>query len=295
MLRFHRSAKKDLADGTIGNVTLGEYLRENNYSELFIDHHIIPMGSAVWSTPTGTMLEFPALSFLRFLNNHGLLSLTEAPRWKTVVGGSFDYVKKILATLKGEVFTQRAVSKILRGDTTVEVIDRAGHSERYDKVIIATHADEAYKLLGDPSEDEKRLLSVWEYNKNHTILHSDSCVMPANRRIWASWNFVREKTPDQKSSLCLSYHMNNLQGFKTKRNFFVTLNTTREVKPDTIIQQMEYEHPKFTIASMDTQKELAKLNGKRNTYFCGSYFKYGFHEDAATSALEVVKLFGMDL
>jgi len=294
MMKFHRDGKKDLAEDRLGGKTLGEYLHGKGFSKEFIDHHIIPMGSAVWSTPSDLMLEFPAESFIRFLTNHGLMSLTEAPQWRTVKGGSHSYVKKILSEMGGTVFKNKAVQSVERGDKAVNLKFTDGTTQQYDKVIIATHADEAYKLLKDPDVEETRLLQPWAYNENRTVLHCDDTVMPQNRRIWASWNFTREKTGG-KDNLCLTYHMNRLQGFKTVSEYFVTLNTNKKLDPEKIIEEMIYHHPIYTLESMATQKDLPKLNGVRNTFFCGSYFNYGFHEDAVTSALAVCEQFGVSL
>lgn len=294
MLKFYRIGKADLQRDAFKDRTLGQYLKDNRFSQDFIDHHILPMGSAVWSTPTDTMMDFPATSFIRFLNNHGLLSLTEAPQWRTVVGGSHEYVKKILASLPGKTRTRNPVQAIKRNDMGVVVTTEDGNATGYDKVIIATHADEAWKILADPSVEERRLLAPWKYNYNRTVLHTDESVMPRNRRIWASWNFTREKT-GKDSSLCLTYHMNRLQGLATNHPYFVTLNTSKRLDDKKIILEMDYYHPQFTRESTATQPELPSLNGLRNTYFCGSYFGYGFHEDAVRSSIDVAKLFGMDL
>jgi uncharacterized protein len=294
MLKFYRIGKTDLQKDALKDRTLGQYLHDNGFSKDFIDHNIIPMGSAVWSTPTDTMLDFPAATFIRFLNNHGLMSLTEAPQWRTVVGGSHEYVKKILASLSGTVFTNKPVKAVKRNDKGVVITTEDGSASEYDKVIIAAHADEAFKILADPSVEEKRLLEPWRYNYNRTILHTDESVMPQNKRVWASWNFTREKT-GTGSSLCLTYHMNRLQGLEKNHQYFVTLNSSKKLDRGKIILEMDYYHPQFTKESTATQKELSSLNGVRNTYFCGSYFGYGFHEDAVRSAIDVVKLFGMQL
>lgn len=294
MVRFHREGKNDLSSGNLSALTLGEYLNRNGYSSDFISHHIVPMGSAVWSTPTDLMMEFPAETFIRFLTNHGLMSLTDAPQWRTVVGGSHSYIKKILQSLNGEAFTNRKVKSVKRNTKGITLRLDDGSTEKFDKVIIATHADEAFKLLEDPDENEKRLLGPWTYNYNRTVLHTDKIVMPENRRVWASWNFIREKGAGD-DNLCLTYHMNRLQGIKSENEYLVTLNTTREIDKSRIIMEMDYHHPQYTIESMSTQKELPSLNGVRNTYFCGSYFNFGFHEDAVTSALSVCKKFGMSL
>lgn len=280
--------------GWLKNIALGEYLRKNNYSNQFIVHHIIPMGSAVWSMPTDSMLEFPAESFIGFLNNHGLMSLSGAPKWRTVIGGSHEYVKKILKTLSGEVFTQRSVTSVKRKENSVAITTEHGETIEYNKVVIATHADEALQILADPSPDEKKLLGPWRYNNNRTILHTDDSVMPQNKKVWSSWNFTREKLGD-RSSLCLTYHMNRLQGLGTEHQYFVTLNTRKELDKRKIILEMDHYHPQYSMESMTAQKDLPALNGHKNTYYCGSYFGYGFHEDAVRSSVVVANLLGLKL
>ncbi len=295
ILRFYRLSREDLRDNTVGERTLGEYLKGNYFSETFIKHHIIPMGAAIWSTPDEGMMNFPAESFLRFLNNHGLLTLFGQPQWKTVIGGSHQYVHTIRKSLKNDVFINTPVVQIDRKPSGVTIKTVGGKSHTFDFVVIATHADEALSLLKNPSKDEKRLLAPWFYQKNHTILHTDPSVMPTLKNAKASWNFIREKTSNNKSILSLTYDMNVLQGLKTVNTYYVTLNTGKKIKKESIIAEMEYFHPTYSFESMKTQGELPSLNGVNKTYFCGSYFGYGFHEDAARSAVKVAEMFGVNL
>ena len=295
ILRFYKISRKDLLDNSMGDLTLGEYLKSKKFSETFITHHIIPMGAAIWSTPDAGMMDFPAESFLRFLSNQGLLSVFGQPQWKTVIGGSHKYVSTIRKTLKNGIFLNSPVVQIKRKKSGVTIKTADGKSSVFDFVIIATHADEAISLLKDPTKDETRLLSPWFYQRNHTVLHTDSSVMPTMKRARASWNFIREKTTGNKSILSLSYDMNVLQGLKTVNNYYVTLNTGKKIDKQSIIAEMEYFHPTYSFDSMKTQSELPSLNGVNRTYYCGSYFGYGFHEDAARSAVRVAEMFGVGL
>jgi predicted NAD/FAD-binding protein len=295
ILKFYKISRKDLETDGIGSRTLGGYLRDNDFSETFINHHIIPMGAAIWSTPDEGMMDFPAESFLLFLNNHGLLSVGGQPQWRTVTGGSFEYVKIIRKSLKSDVYINTPVVQIERKPTGVTVKSGDGKTRNFDFVVIAAHADEALALLKDPSADEKRLLSPWYYQNNHTILHTDPSLMPPLENAKGSWNFIREKTAGNKSVLSLTYDMNRLQGLKTENNYFVTLNTGKSLKKGSVIAEMDYHHPTYSFSSMKTQKELPLLNGINKTYFCGSYFGYGFHEDAVRSAVQVAEKFGVIL
>ncbi len=294
IFRFYRNAKDDLKTGAAANFTLGEYLKSKNFSEYFIAHHIIPMGAAIWSTPDEEMMEFPALSFFNFLNNHKLLGITGQPLWKTVIGGSHTYVKAIRASLHKDVIINSPVTSIARQKGAVK-ISTGKKRTTFDAVIIATHADEALTLLADPTPDEKRLLGPWRYQKNRTVLHTDEHLMPTNKNASASWNFIRNAGQSKNAPLTLTYDMNRLQGLKTVRRYFVTLNSARPIPEDQIIASMDYYHPTYTFASMNTQKELHILNGTRGTFFCGSYFGYGFHEDAVRSGVEVARMMGCDL
>ncbi len=295
ILRFFREAEADLGSGGLSGLTLGQYLEKRRYSSQLIAHHVIPMGAAIWSTPGNRMLEFPAENFVRFFHNHGLLGLRDRPQWKTVVGGSQVYVRKILSDFRGEVFLGRAVRTVTRQDDFVEVCTCDGAPRRFDAVILATHADQALALLSDPSAQEKDLLGAWSYSENPTVLHTDCSVMPPLRRAWASWNYTRSNDGCPEAPVSLSYDMNRLQRLRTVGHYLVTLNPVRALPPASIIARMVYQHPTYTPAALASQAKLSRLNGIRNTYFCGSYFGYGFHEDAVRSALDVANQFGLEL
>jgi len=253
------------------------------------------MAAAIWSTPTLRAADFPAAAFLRFFNNHGLLSFRNRPQWKTVVGGSFSYVKAFRKSFAGEIRLNAGVEKVFREGGGVQLQFADGHSENFDRVVIATHADQALRLLGDPSSEEQKLLGPWEYQLNRTVLHTDASLLPPQRNAWAAWNFTRETSSSDQQPVYVSYYMNLLQGFSATQHYCVTLNRQQEFRPETVIAEFDYHHPQYSFASLATQSKLPKLNGQNNSWFCGSYFGYGFHEDAVRSAVAVGQDFGIEL
>lgn len=293
--RFSSQARRDLETDAVPRETLGEYLQRGRFSRFMIDNYLLPMAAAIWSTPTLKVADFPAKAFLGFFNNHGLLAFRNRPQWKTVVGGSYSYVKAFQKSFTGDIRLNADIDKISRTEEGVMLLFKDGRREIYDKAIIATHADQALQLLDDPNADEQRLLSPWKYQQNTTVLHSDTGILPAQKAAWAAWNFTRESAEQDREPVFVSYYMNCLQGFRSDKNYCVTLNRAEGYQPGTVIKEISYQHPLYTFSSLDTQRELAKLNGQHNTWFCGSYFGYGFHEDAVRSAAAVGKEFGVSL
>jgi predicted NAD/FAD-binding protein len=293
--RFNRRALSDLASGSLGEIALGDYLKRVGTSQYFLDNYLAPLIGSIWSAPDSNALEFPALSFLTFFRNHGMLELSTRPQWQTIVGGSQSYVRAFLKSFKGHVRTEAPVASISRGDSGVDIAWKSGGVEKFDRVVIATHADEALKLLKDPSPDEEAALGSWRYSTNRVVLHTDSSVLGPRKRLWAAWNYQRRRGADPKSPVAITYYMNKLQRLNAERDYFVTLNCHDEINPGSIIYDTVYTHPIYTPQSPESQKAIRELNGTKNTYFCGAYMRYGFHEDAVWSALEVTKAFGMDL
>lgn len=285
--RFGAEAARDLAAGGFDGRSLGRYLESGRYGREFVAHYILPMGAAIWSTPGAELLEFPAQTFARFFANHGLLSLRERPRWQTVVGGSHAYVKAFRAAFRGEPRVGAPVASVRRTEQGAVVRLADGSRRSFDRVFLAAHADESLALLEDPSPEERRLLGAWRYARNETVLHTDASILPPLRRAWASWNCLREPGAHggggRGDRLAVTYDMNNLQGLRTQEQYCVTLN--REIDKSRIIRRFVYTHPMYTFDSVRSQEGLPSLNGKRFTYFCGSYFGYGFHEDAVRSAV----------
>ncbi len=293
IFRFYRQAREDLEAGRVpAGSTLGEYLKKGGYSETFAEDHLIPMAAAIWSVPPGKVPDFPVLTFLRFYQNHGLLSLTQKPLWRTIAGGSHSYVRVFEKNFQGEILLNTPALAVKRHDNGVEVRTAAG-SLTFDRVVIAGHADEALVLLQDPSAEESRLLGAWRYSSNQTVLHRDTKMMPPVKRAWASWNVFRDDASGAPSSVAVTYYMNRLQRLRTSSDYFVTLNRETSIESSKVIGSFLYHHPVYDFASLGSQEALQALNGRRNTYYCGGYFGHGFHEDAIRSGFKVAELLGV--
>lgn len=295
IIRFNKVALQDLKHNEDTECTLGEYIKRYSLSDSFRDDYLLPMGSAIWSTPALEMLDFPAKTFLHFFYNHGLLTMQDRPVWQTVVGGSHAYVKAFLKDFNGHVQTNIAIKSIKRNSGTIRIEFEDQEPQEFDRLVLAVHANQVLPMLHESTNEEHTLFSCWEYNRNHTILHTDSSVMPPNKRAWASWNYTRENLSEGEQPLSMSYHMNRLQGLNTKNQYFVSLNRRQSIDPKHFIQEFHYTHPLFTNKAVKTQEKLKTLQGKQNTYFCGSYFGYGFHEDAVKSGVAVANAMGMEL
>lgn len=287
LLRFYRDAPHDLA--SLGATSLADYLDQGNYSAAFRDDHLYPMAAAIWSTPAAEIGRYPAASFIRFCETHGLLKLSGRPAWRTVDGGSRCYVRKLAAPIK-EVHIGHAVSAIRRTRVGVEIADASGAVRPFDHVVIATHADQALRLLVDPSRGERRLLGEFNYSENDTVLHADPRLMPRRRRVWSSWNYLTGTGGGPKPAV--TYWMNRLQGIDPKTPLFVTLNPHRDPAPDTVFAYMRYRHPIFDVQAIQAQRKLWSLQGVRNTWYCGAYFGAGFHEDGLQAGLAVAEALG---
>ena len=295
IFRFNRKTLQCLSEERLKGITLGQYLKQAGFHGDIVDKYLIPMSAAIWSTPDLKMMDFPAESFFRFMANHGLLSISDQPQWYHIEGGSHSYVKAFLNNFHGTVHVNREVKRIRRTEKGVILTTAENGEVPFDRVVVAAHADEAFAMLGDPSPEEIRLLSPWSYNRNRTILHTDSSLLPTNRRAWAAWNYLRERDVLSGSPITVTYHMNRLQNLSTSQDYCVTLNPARPIPSANIIREMDYSHPLYTFAALKTQAGLPDLNGYRNTFYCGSYFGNGFHEDALRSAIQVARHFGIEL
>lgn len=293
--RFNARARADLAQGRLGEIPLGEYLTNIGASQYFLDNYLAPLIGSIWSAPDSNALEFPALSFLTFFNNHGMLELGSRPQWQTVVGGSHSYIRAFLAGFRGHILLQSAATSLRRTDSGVTVRRADGSPEVFDKVILATHADEALRLLEDPSDSERLALGSWRYSENKTVLHTDQRVLGPSRRLWAAWNYKRRTQSHSDTPVAITYYMNKLQQLHAARDYFVTLNAGDEIDPEHVLYETVYTHPIYTPESPQSQALLRSINGERNTFFCGAYMRYGFHEDAVQSALHVTEKFGLSL
>lgn len=289
--RFNTEAIQALAAPEYQSHTLGQYVHERNYGDDFLNFYLVPMSSAVWSTPPELMLDFPAVALLRFFHNHGFLGLHTQHPWLTVVNGAKSYVEKITAPFRDRIKLRRGAASVRREAGRVKVTDTSGQTETYDQVIFASHADETLKMLSDADDLERRLLGEFKYQPNSALLHTDASVMPRTRLAWASWNYRIDHTKNGKISPSTIYWMNSLQGVSDRRDYFVSINGEDSVNPATVLKRIQYEHPLFSLGAIRAQAELPNLNQRmNNVYFCGSYFRYGFHEDAFTSSLDLCRL-----
>jgi len=291
ILRFNKKGKADLANLS-AEIKLGDYLRQNNYSRSFINHYIIHMGSAIWSTKANSMMDMPALFFIRFFNNHGLMQVKNRSGWWVIKGGSREYVKKMIAEFDSKIRLNTAVESISRSENKI-IIQVLGKEEIFDAVVIATHSDQALQLLSDSTQQEIEVLSALPYQSNEALLHTDSSVLPKRKNAWASWNYNLDQEVDQP--MAMTYNMNILQTLNTNETYCVTLNNNDLVDSNKILKTLYYEHPQFTPEGISAQKRKHEISGINNTYYCGAYWRNGFHEDGVVSALEVCGHFGITL
>jgi predicted NAD/FAD-binding protein len=286
--RFYRRAPRDLP--RMGSLGLGDYLDGLGCGPAFRHDHLYPMAAAIWSTPVGDIPNYPAAAFVRFCENHGLLKLGRRPIWRTVDGGSREYVTRLTRSFSDRIFKSRGVTGIRRLEHGVE-IDFGGETARFDHVVIAAHADQALEILRDAGRDEARVLGAFGYRRNQAVLHSDPSLMPQRRRVWSSWNYAAQGQPDA-SALSVTYWMNRLQGLPDSQPLFVTLNPIREPDPALVHRREIYDHPIFDKAAERAQQELWSLQGVNRTWFCGAYFGAGFHEDGLQAGLAVAEQLG---
>ena len=289
ILRFFRVARALLEKPDSLNCTVAEFVHRNALGVDFLNLYLIPMSSAVWSTDPRQMLDFPALSLIRFFQNHGFLGVTTHHPWFTVSGGSRTYRDKLLAHLRPVQLPAKAV-EVKESETSATVRIEDGTVREFDRVIIAAHADEALAMLATPDEAQSRLLGAFGYQKNTATLHTDHSVMPRIRRAWASWNYRVDQDVHGDREATTHYWMNALQGVSKARDYFVSVNGADKIRPETILYQIDYEHPVYTLRAMEAQRELPALNTRsprQRIFFCGSYFRHGFHEDAYSSAVDL--------
>jgi predicted NAD/FAD-binding protein len=288
--RFNRRALALLDSPRDGGPTLGEFLREGGFSSGFGRHFLLPLVGAVWSSSAGDMSAFDARSILTFLRNHGWLTL-DPPEWWTVRGGSQQYVRAIARRLGDRVHTGLGVERIRREAGGVRLTTTDGETRQFDRVVVATHADQALALLADPSEDERRLLGAFRYSRNRAWLHTDRASLPRRERAWASWNMDLLDCRDAARPIGVTYHLNRLQSLPGPAAFSVTLNEPAP-RAETVLAEMRYDHPILDAAATRAQKELRALSGRQHTFYAGAHLRYGFHEDGLLSALEVAKALG---
>ena len=287
--RFYRDASRDV-QALDESITMRDYIESGSFGAAFCDDHLLPMAAAIWSAPCGAILDYPAASFIRFHDNHGLLRLRDRPVWRTVVGGSRVYVEQLMRSFADRIRIGTPAVSVERGNECVVVRDGNGHAGRFDDVVMASHADQALTLLSDPSAEERNVLGAFRYTSNSAYLHSDATLMPRRRAAWSSWNYIEERGRRDVTSPVVTYWMNLLQNLSGNRQYFVTLNPERE--PQDVWHRETYEHPLFDGGAMEAQRQLHRLQGRNRTWFCGSYFGAGFHEDGLQAGLAVAEALG---
>jgi predicted NAD/FAD-binding protein len=287
ILRFNREAPSLLAPEA-RETSLGDYLRENRYSTEFKRNYILPMGAAIWSASPTMMLDFPARYFVRFFHNHGMLSVDRRPTWRTIRGGSARYVEKLTAPFRDRIRLNAPVEAVHRTPTHVVVKPQWGEAERFDAVFLACHSDQALRMLADPTPAEREVLGAIPYQRNDVVLHTDTAILPKRKLAWAAWNY--HLSSQERDRVAVTYNMNNLQRLGTPTPLLVTLNMSDAIDPAKIVKQLSYEHPVYTPAGVAAQSRQAELNVDR-TYFCGAYWRNGFHEDGVVSALNALEHF----
>jgi predicted NAD/FAD-binding protein len=293
ILRFNRVSISKLK-GLSETTTINEFLINNNFGKQFIENYIIPMGAAIWSTATEKTMEMPAVFYIRFFQNHGLLQINKRPQWHVIKDGSKSYIKKIIEPFKSRILLSTPVKKVKRHEHGVEIVYGGDErSDTFDKVIFANHSNQALELLDEPSAEERLILGALPYQKNVALLHTDSAILPKKKITWSSWNYLLSN--DISKPVTLTYNMNILQSLDSKTDFLVTLNSNNNINPQKVIKTITYHHPLFTVAGIKAQKQKHLINGNNNTFYCGAYWGYGFHEDGVNSALDVCSFFGKSL
>ena len=289
ILDFNKKANEDLKECNSNlDKTLGEYIKD--YSNAFKQRYLLPMGAAIWSTPSDEMNNFPARTFLTFFKNHGLLGVSTHHQWLTVSNGSINYVNKIKNEISGKIFVNSDVIKVQREENGIFLIHRNGTKSFYDKVVLAMHAPEALEILENPTQKEIEILSAFKYKENSAVLHNDNNILYPNRKMYAAWNYTSSNK--QNKLVTLSYWINTLQNLKTKKDYFVSLNETQNI--NNVIEKISYEHPQFDSTAIKMQSRKDEICGHNNTYFAGAYWRYGFHEDGLLSATKVASKLGCE-
>ncbi len=293
--RFNRLAQQALAQPLPPQMSLGEFLDRNELNEAFRSGYLYPMAAAIWSCPRDQVAHFPAVSFLRFFANHGLIRLADRPQWLTVVGGASSYMQRLITDLGDRARCNAPVAQVKRTALGVVLTDPDGAHQTFDEVVFACHSDQALRLLADPSPSERQLLGAIPYQANRVVLHSDPVLMPRERRVWSSWNYLSRSVAEERRAVSVTYWMNNLQRLATSRNLFVSLNPLDEPRDEAIVAEFDYEHPVFTTAALQAQRQLHRIQGRAHTWYTGAWTGYGFHEDGMRSGVEVAQALGASL
>lgn len=289
ILRFNRAGAAWLRGPRTTEMTLGSFLRSHGFSRDFVHHYITPMASAIWSSTTADSARLPLEFFLRFFDNHGLLAVNGQPAWRTITGGSRQYVRALTQRFADRIHLRRPVRHVRRRMDGVELSFDGGTVQAFDKVILAAHSNQVLRLLADPDQEETRALRALPYQANEAVLHTDARMLPRHRSAWAAWNYHMDDCERVEAALPMTYYLNRLQSIDSPVNYCVTLNDRGTIARDRIIRRIPYEHPVFTPTSLAAQHQLRQLSGQRHTFYCGAYLGFGFHEDGVRSALDVVR------
>lgn len=292
ILRFNRHARAYLASEN-SRESLDEFLQRGNYGLAFCEHYLLPMTAAIWSAPTTTLRSFPAHFLLQFMQNHGLLQVRHRPQWRTIPGGSRRYIAALAAGLSTRIRLGCPVRRVIRSLDQAIVEPCNQEPEVFDAVVLGTHADTTLRLLADANERERAILSAFSYQENHAVLHTDESWLPSRRRAWASWNY-RIPQSDSRNT-CVTYDLTRLQRIDSPRRLLVTLNPQQRIPQDNFLKEFTYSHPVFTAEAVAAQQRWSEISGRRRTYYCGAYWRNGFHEDGVVSALAVAEQFGISL
>ena len=290
IFRFYREAPAVLTGPDTGT-TLEAFLRDGGYGPGFVHDHLLPMAAAIWSAPLQEILGFPVQSFIRFYANHGMLGRHDRPQWRSVDGGSRRYVRRLSSGISGGI--RPGAVAVTRSANGAIVRDTDRQEDRFDQVVLATHANQALALIDAPSPAERQVLGAFRYEANRAVLHTDAALMPRRRRVWSSWNYLADGRRDTSAAVSVTYWMNRLQCLETPHEFFVSLNPIREPDPTKVLASFNYEHPIYDQAAMSAQLGLGDIQGRDRLWFCGSYCGYGFHEDGLSAGLAVAEALGV--
>ncbi len=293
VIHFNKHAESYL--NRSNEVTLEQCLKELKLSEWFKQYYLLAMGAAIWSCPVETMLKFPAKTFIRFFKNHGLLTINQHPQWKTVSGGSHEYIKRLTKPFSEKIKLNCGVTNVYLDENKIKVVNEQNASENFDHVIFACHADEALQMIQNTPKEIFSVLNHFQYQKNKIILHSDTSFMPKNLKCWSSWIYLNETNNSNNNDVSLSYWMNNLQNIDKKHSIIITLNPGRQPDTNLIHEEHEFSHPIFTSDAINAQEDINSIQGQNNLWFCGAYQRYGFHEDGLLSAVNLVKKMGVKI
>ncbi|MDA9647341.1 FAD-dependent oxidoreductase [Candidatus Pelagibacter sp.] len=288
IINFYKGCENLDINSLEDNISLGQYLQKINKTDYFINYHIIPMVSAIWSMPPYEASQMPLKFFINFFKNHGLFKLKNRPQWFTVTNRSKTYVNKILSKISGEYYKNYEINRIERNNSSVKVYyGSANEFFTYDKVVLASHADESLKMISDATDYEKKILENFKYRKNIAVIHSDECSMPKNKKAWCSWN--SSLNPNNKENSSVTYWLNQLQNLKISKNIFLTINPFFKIDPNKIYKEINFTHPYYDENALKNQSKLNSIQNINNTLFVGSYFGYGFHEDGIKSSMDMLK------